>query len=117
MFRAAHMEHDTADPHVWLAFRTGSWLEGETRDCWVVAHVWTEEGQVITRVEDAASSPFFSNGEEGHRLLTRDEVAAQPGGIDWVIARRLQFAEHHQETQTFINGPSPNTSLERTRQS
>src|ERR1043165_867086 len=66
-FRTAHMAHDPADPHVWLAFRTGSWLDAETRDCWVAAHLWTEDGQVITRVEDAASSPFFSDGYEEHR--------------------------------------------------
>lgn len=116
IFQAAHMIHDAGDPHVWLALRTGSWLDGETRDCWVAAHMWIDDGQVITRVEDAASSPFFSDRDVGHRLLTRDEVAAQPGGVEWVIARRLQFEEHHHETLAFIGGQPPNKPLERTRE-
>ncbi len=116
MFQAAHLDHDGGDPHIWLAFRTGSWFEDEVRDCWIAAHMWIDEGQVITRVEDAASSPFFSKGDGGHRLLTRNEVVAKPGGVEWVIARRMQFEEHHQATQAFISGPPPNTSLERTRE-
>jgi hypothetical protein len=102
-FRAAHMSHKDRDPHVWLSFRTGSWFHDEPRDCWVAAHIWTSEGKEITRVTDAKASPFWRGGSEEFRLLTREEVIAQPGGMDWVIARRLQFVQNHPSTQAFLS--------------
>ncbi len=103
LFKAAHMSHAENDPHVWLSFRTGSWLSDEQRDCWVAAHIWTDDGQVITRVTDATDSPFWRGGSDEFRLLTREEVQSQPGGVDWVIARRLQFVENHPTTHAFLN--------------
>lgn len=102
-FRVAHMSHNGSGPHVWMAFQFPPRVGDSTCDYWIAAHLWVDDGQIITRIEDAADAPFWSAGTDGVRLLTREEVAAHPDGMNWAISRRLQFEEHHRDTAAFIN--------------
>ena len=103
-FAVAHMEHCDSGPHVWFLLGSGPWFDGDTRNCWVTMHLFTDEENVITRIEDPQKSPFWHWQDSSDRYLTRDEVLSQEGGKDWAINRRLDFENHHPATAQFLRG-------------
>ena len=112
IFQAAHLKH-ADDPHVWLLFRTGPWVRGDPRDCWVTLHLYLRDQDIVTVIADPQESPLWPTRSQEHRYLTRSEVLQQPGGKEWVIERRLEFEEQHRPTHEFLNesaGASPATS-------
>jgi hypothetical protein len=102
LFKAAHMQHFSSGPHVWVLFGSGPWFEGDQRDCWVTLHLWATETDVVTRIEDPSESPFWASHQESERYLTREEVLSREGGKEWVIGRRLDFVSHHNMTNAFL---------------
>ncbi len=105
-FAVTHMEHCESGPHVWFMLRSGPWVAGDDRDCWVTMHLYTDNDNVVTRIEDPDKSPFWRWEKRTDRYLTREEVLSQEGGKDWAIDRRLDFEAHHQPTVHFLLRPS-----------
>lgn len=103
-FSVAHMEHCDSGPHVWLMLGSGPWFSGDTRNCWVTLHLYTDDENVVTRIEDPDESPFWKWPRDDARYLTRAEVLSQEGGKEWAINRRLDFEKHHQPTEAFLRG-------------
>jgi hypothetical protein len=102
LFRAAHLSHPATGPHLWLVLGSGAWFDDDERDCWVVLHVWLDDDNMVTRIEDAADSPFREGDVFDERLLTRAEVQAKEGAAEWAIDRRVEFAVRHEETAAFF---------------
>lgn len=101
-FAAAHMEHCDNGPHVWLLLGSGPWFADDERNCWVTMHLYTDEDNVVTRIEDPEESPFWRWERRQDRYLTREEVLSHEGGKEWAIDRRLDFEEHHVATADFL---------------
>lgn len=101
-FSVAHMHHGDSGPHVWLLLGSGPWFAGDDRNCWVTLHLFTDEENVITRIEDPSKSPFLHWEDRADRYLTREEVLSQEGGKDWAIDRRLDLENHHAATAEFL---------------
>ena len=102
VYRAHLLEEVKGEPHLWLLLGTGSWLEGESSGSWITVHSWTGDGQITARVEDPEKSPFTTKDAFEERLLTRDEVFAQPGGKEWVFHCHDLIVENHPEVARFL---------------
>jgi hypothetical protein len=100
-FRAAHLFH--SGPHLWLLLGSGPWFKDDLRGCWLNLHTWIAEGKVIGRIEEPEESPFLEGDVFGERRLTRAEVLAQEGALDWAIARRDELVQLHEPTRNFLN--------------
>lgn len=103
-FKAAHLTHGDSGSHVWLLLGSGPWFENDKRNCWVTMHLYSDNENTITRIEDPEESPFWPSHDEGERYLTRLEVMSQDGGKEWAINRRLDFEDHHEPTAAFLQG-------------
>lgn len=102
VYRAHLLEEAKGEPHLWLLLGTGSWLEDEPLGSWIAVHSWIGNGQITARVEDPEKSPFTSGDVFEERLLTRDEVFAQPGGREWVFLCHDLIVENHPEVSRFL---------------
>jgi hypothetical protein len=86
----------------WLLLGTGSWLENEPRGSWIIVHSWVENRQIIARIKGPERSPFTSDDAFEERLLSREEVFAQPGGKEWVFRCHDLIVENHPEVSGFL---------------
>ena len=100
-FRAAHLFH--SGPHLWLLLGSGAWLKNDSRGCWVTLHTWLADGNVIARIEEPQESPFSDADVFGERRLSRAEVLAQEGALNWAIERRDDLVQLHEPTRNFLN--------------
>jgi len=105
-FRAAHFSHPTQTQHLWLLLGSGSWFAGDERGCWLILDSWINDAELIARIEDSDHSPFKSADIFDERFLTRAEVLAQTGALEWAIERRDDIVREHEETGRFILGES-----------
>ncbi len=102
VYRAHLLEETIGEPHLWLLLGTGSWLEDEPLGSWITVHSWTGNGQATARIEDPEKSPFTCEDSFEERLLTREEVLAQPGGKEWVFRCYDLIVENHPEVSRFL---------------
>ena len=102
IFQVARLTHGDTSPHVWLMLRTGPAMAGEARDETMTLHLWVDENEVITRIEDPEKSPFWPSRSETVRYLSRDEVLRRSGAKEWAIERRLDFEREHLATAEFL---------------
>jgi hypothetical protein len=59
---------------------------------------------LIAKVREANESPFTSEDSFGESYLSREEVLATPGGLEWAVARRDDLIELHGPTGHFVAG-------------
>jgi hypothetical protein len=90
-------------PHVWLLLGSGAWFKDDSRGCWVTLHTWIVDGKVTGKIEEPRESPFSDADVFGERRLSRAEVLAQEGALDWSIGRRDDLVQTHEPTRNFLN--------------
>ncbi|HSY65959.1 MAG TPA: hypothetical protein VK829_15280 [Terriglobales bacterium] len=100
--RAAHLSHAAGTRHLWLLLGSGPWYQDDARGCWVVLDSWVLSGDLIARVQSYTDSPFRTEHIFGERFLSRDEVLAKAGALDWAIERRDELISLHEQTKTFL---------------
>ena len=100
-FRIAHLFHSNL--HLWVLLGSGPWFAHDSRGCWVTLHTWIAEGKVIGKIGEPHDSPFTDADAFGERRLSRAEVLAQAGALDWAIARRDELVQLHDPTRDFLN--------------
>jgi len=91
VFEAALMHGEAKQPHLWVLLGTGPWFDDDSRDCWLTVHAWLDDGNILTSIADPSGSPFTDEDACGGRWLSREDVLAQEGALEWAIARRLQL--------------------------
>jgi len=105
-FRAGHFWHPAQTHHLWLLLGSGPWFADDARGCWLILDSWIHDAELIARVEDPESSPFESEHIFDERFLTRSEVLARAGALEWAIGRRDELIQLHTQTRRFTLGES-----------
>jgi len=68
--------------------------------------IYTDDDNIVTRIENPEKSPYWKWPKDDARYLTREEVLSQEEAKQWVIDRRLDFVENHHSTANFLRGAS-----------
>jgi hypothetical protein len=103
-FRAAHLSHQDSGPHLWLLLGSGPWFQDDARGCWLTLHSWIASEGVVAKVEEPVRSPFTARHAFEERRLSREEVLAQDGALEWAIERREELLQLHPESSRFLLG-------------
>lgn len=85
LFMIALMKHNDVR-NVWAVVGSGPWFAGDPRDCFASIVAWRSDDQIACALKDESpwhAYPLFA--QNVGRILTRDEVLAQPGGKAWVF--------------------------------
>ena len=101
VFAVAHLRHRNGGPHAWLQLGSGPWFDDD-RPCLITLHVYVDDSNILTSIQDPQESPFWPPPDAGPRLLTRAEVLSREGGKEWAVARRLDLERHHPPTAQFL---------------
>jgi hypothetical protein len=103
-FRVAHFEETPALRRLWLLLGSGPWPHTASKGSWCVLESWVNDDTLIAKVRGANESPFTSDDSFGEPYLSREEVLATPGGLEWAVARRDDLIELHAPTGRFVAG-------------
>jgi hypothetical protein len=96
------MDCDTAGPRVFTQIGSGAWDDNASGTWWTTLHTWTEGGNLVTRVVEPVESPLAQALAPDGRLLSRADIMAQGGAMDWACEVAYQISVEHEEVFSFI---------------